>query len=150
MNKDFLITIALALCISSCSSQSISRDKVPSIVLNTFKAQYPNSDNVEWEKHGSAYEAEFDVNDSTEIAARIDEAGKLMLQKEDLTINELDPRVMTAIQGRYKEYAVDDVERIQKGSTVYYQVELKAKGRKEVNLVFSADGREDTSISYWD
>jgi hypothetical protein len=144
------MTIPLALCIASCSSQSISRDKVPSIVLNTFKAQYPNSNNVEWEKHGNAYEAEFDVNDSTEIVTRIDETGKLTMQKQDLALNELDPRVMTTIQSQYKDYTVDDVERIQKGSNVYYQVELKARGKKEMNLVFSADGREDKSIPYWD
>jgi len=145
-----MITIPLALLISSCSSQSISRDKVPSIVLNTFKVQYPNSNDVEWEKHGSVYEAEFDMNDSTEIAARIDEAGKLLMQKQDLTIADLDPRVVAAIQGQYKDYDIDDVERVKKSGTVYYQVELKAMGKKEVNLVFSADGKEEKNIPSWD
>ena len=150
MKKFLFFTFPMALIATSCSSQNISRDKVPSVVLNTFQAQHPNSTGVEWEKHGDIYEAEFDVNDTLEIVTRIDEAGKLMMEKQDITVSDLDPAVLTAIQSRYKEYRVDDVEKIQKGSNIFYQVELKAQGKKELNIVLAADGSEDKSLPYWD
>ena len=149
MKKYFFLVIPMAILISSCSSQSIPAHKVPSVVLNAFKAQYPGSNDVEWEKHGNTYEAEFDVTDTSEIVARIDESGNVVMKKEDLSVNQLEPTILTTIQSRYKDYRLDDVEKIQKGNSVFYQVELKAKGKKELNVVLAADGTEDKNLPYW-
>ena len=45
-----------------------------------------------------------------------------------------------------KEY---DVELLEKDGVSYYQVELEAKGKKDVNLVLGTDGTEQ-KIDYWD
>lgn len=150
MKRQIMIFIPMVLLIISCNGQDISRDKVPSLVLNTLKAKYPVSNDVEWEKHGNLYEAEFDINDSIEVSALIDETGKMVMQKRDVPNSELSSAIRTVIQNQYKDYMIDDVEKIEKEGAVYYQVELKGTLKKEVNLIFSTDGIEEKSISYWD
>lgn len=149
--KAFILSLcSSALLFSSCSSQGIASSKVPSVVHNTLKAKYPIANNVDWEKYGNVYEAELDINDSVEISVRIDDSGNLLMQKQDVPNNDLSTGIKTVIQDHYKDHRLNEVEKIEKNGAVYYQVELKGKGKKEVNLVFSADGREEKSISYWD
>ncbi len=150
MKKQLLISISLGLITISCSSQNIPSDKVPSIVLNAFKAKFPVTNDVDWEKHKNLYEAELDINDSTEVTVLIDEAGKLVMQKQDIPVSELSSGIMAVLQNQYKEHRIDDVEKIEKDGVIYYQVELNVKGKRDLNLVFSADGREEKSISFWD
>lgn len=147
MKKHIMIFIPIVILITACGAQDISGDKVPSLVLNTLKAQYPLSSDVEWEEHGDLYEAEFDMNDSIEVSARIDQAGKMVMQKQDIPLSELSSAIKTAIQNQYGEYVIDDVEKIQKEGAVYYQIELKGTSKKELNLIFSDDGKEEKNIS---
>jgi hypothetical protein len=72
------------------------------------------------------------------------------MQKHEITMNELPQSIIVYIQKQYKDYTIDEAEKIEKSGVVFYQVELEAKGRKDLHLVFSADGREDRSIGYWD
>jgi len=150
MKRQIIIFLPLAFLIASCNGQNISRDKVPSLVLNTLKAKYPLINDVDWEKHGNIYEAEFDLNDSTEISVRIDEAGGLIMQKQDVPNSNLTSEIAAVIKSQYKDYTIDDVEKIEKDGVIYYQVELKGKNKKEVNLVLLPDGTEEKKISYWD
>ncbi len=150
MKKHFYFIIPLALLIVSCQGQNISKDKVPSLVLNALKSNFPLANKVDWEKHGNLYEAELDLNDTTEVSLRIDDAGKLIMKKQDISKIELPTGVMNTIKSQYNTYEIDDVEKIQKNDSVYFQVELKAKGKRELNLVFSANGNEEKEITYWD
>ena len=148
--KEILILIPLALLIASCKGQNIAKEKVPSLVSNTLKSKFPTSNDVDWVKHGNIYEAELDINDSTELSVRIDESGKVLMQKQDIAVSELSAKIIIAIQNQYPSYTVDDVEKIEKDGSIFYQVELKGKGKKELNLVFSTDGKEEENITYWD
>ena len=150
MKRHVIIFVSLAFLIASCNGQNISKHKVPSLILNTLKAKYPLANDVDWKKHGNLYEAELDIKDSVEISVLIDDAGKLIMQKQDVPVRALTPGIATTIKNQYKDYTVDDVEKIEKNGTIYYQVELEAKNKKEVNLVFLPDGREEKEISFWD
>ena len=150
MKREILILIPLALLIASCKGQNIAKEKVPSLVSNTLKSKFPTSNDVDWVKHGNIYEAELDINDSTELSVRIDESGKVLMQKQDIAVSELSAKIIIAIQNQYPGYTVDDVEKIEKDGSIFYQVELKGKGKKELNLVFSTDGKEEENIAYWD
>ena len=150
MKKQIIILLPLALLFFSCSGQKISKEKVPSLVLNTLKAKYPLATDVDWKKQGNLYEAELDINDTTEISVRIDDAGKLIMHKQDVSSNDLTSGIMGILKNKYKDYSIDDIEKIESSSAIYYQVELKGKGKKKLNLVFSEEGREENNISYWD
>jgi biopolymer transport protein ExbD len=150
MKRQVIIFLPLAFLIVSCNGQNISKDKVPSLVLNTLKAKYPLINDVDWEKHTNLYEAELDLNDSTEISVRIDEAGGLIMQKQDVPHSNLTSEIAGVIKSQYTDYTIDDVEKIEKDGVIYYQVELKGKNKKEVNLVLLPDGTQEKKFSYWD
>ena len=143
-------TIFIGILFSSCRAQDISEKKIPAVVLNSLKAKYPVAKNIDWEKHGTNYEAEFDVNDSAEISVQIDTGGNILMEKQDVSQSELGQAIVATIQEVYKGYVIDDAEKINKAGAVYFQAELEAKGKKKLQLVFFADGREDKSTPYWD
>ncbi len=151
MRQSIMIIVAgfFLLAAMGCSSQSIPAGKVPSLVLNSVKGKYPDASKVDWEKTKSMYEAEVQLTDSTEVTLQLDGNGKILMQKSDLAHNMLPAAVLTALQTRYKEYTIDDVELLEKDGVSYYQVELEAKGKKDLNLVLGADGTEQ-KIGYWD
>ena len=150
MNGKLLGVLVMAGLLSACSNQEISSGKVPSVVLNAISQQYPVKEEVEWKKRGQLYEAEIDLNDSVDLTVQVNEAGKIIMRKQDIAVAELPDAVRTAIRTEYPDHTIDDAERMEKDGLVYYQVELNTSGTKEKNLVFSADGKEDKNTAFWD
>ena len=72
------------------------------------------------------------------------------MQKYDIPGAELPDQVVEAIRGKYKEYSIEDAERLERAGRTYYQVELDHKRRKDLNLVFLPDGNEDKKMYFWD
>ena len=144
------VIILGAMFAAACTSNHISQSKVPSVVLNTLKAQYPITDDVAWEKDHDVYEADVKINDSTEVTICIDETGKLVMQKQDIPAAGLPAPVIASIQNNYKDYAIDEAERLERNGRTYYQVELNKIRKKDLNLVFSPDGNEEKKMYYWD
>lgn len=150
MKEKIVGFLVVAGMVTACSNQEIASSKVPSVVLNAVSEQYPAKDNVEWKKLGKLYEADIDLNDSMDVTVQVNEAGQVMMQKQDITTAELPAAILSAVQAQYADYMVDEVEKVTKGSTVYYQMELEASGKKDKKIVFSADGKEDSSMEFWD
>lgn len=141
----------VGLCIvAGCSGSHIAHEKVPSVVQNTLKAQYPITNHVVWEKDHDLYEADVRINDSTEVTICIDETGRLVMQKYDIPVTQLPAQVVAAIREKYKEYAIDEAERLERGGKTYYQVELDHMRKKDLNLVFLPDGTDDKKMYFWD
>jgi hypothetical protein len=140
-----IITIA-SFWLSSCS-QDIPAAKVPSVVQNTLQAKFSNAGKIEWEKKNNEYEAEFHL-DSIEYTVLIDGSGKIVMYKQDIKENELPAVVAGAISQAYAGYKIDDAEKLEKDGVVYYQVELEAKSKKDMQLVFTTDGKIAEQITY--
>lgn len=147
--KTFAILSALIFTAASCSSQEISSGKVPSVVVNSVSEKYPNATKIDWKKTKDLYEAEFKVNDSTEVELRLAANGQLTASKHEMNPQSLPAAVRAAVQQAYPEHRIDEAEEIRKGAEVYYQVELEGRG-KDVQKVYTADGKETTAITYWD
>jgi uncharacterized membrane protein YkoI len=146
MKWTVFIVIPSFLSLGSCS-QDIPADKVPSVVLNAVQTKFGTAGKIEWEKKKDLYEAEFKM-DSIEYAVYIDAAGKLVMSKLDIKENELPPAVAMIISTEYIGYKIDDAEKVEKDGMIYYQVELEGKGKKDLELVFSADGKLATEMNY--
>lgn len=147
----FSITVfSLAILFSSCSTQDIPASKVPSVVLNTVVEKYPATNEVDWKKANKQYEAEVKLNDSTDITFLIDDAGRILKQKEDIDRAGIPTPILTVITNAYAGYGIDDAEKLTIGNTIYYQFELDGSGKKDVNLVFTAEGAVSNEIKYWD
>ncbi|NTS39278.1 PepSY-like domain-containing protein [Flavisolibacter sp. BT320] len=150
MKEKMIGLFVVAGLLTACSSREIASSKVPSVVLNAVSEKYPSQEKVDWKKVGKAYEAEIDLNDSVEVEIQVSENGQVIMQKQDIDTSELPAPVQATIKAQYPDFTIDDVERVTKGSVVYYQLELEATGKKDKKLVFSADGKEETSIPFWD
>ncbi|HEY1020793.1 MAG TPA: PepSY-like domain-containing protein [Flavisolibacter sp.] len=150
MKEKMLGVLIVAGLLTACSNQGISSSKVPSVVLNAVSEQFPVQEEVEWKKQGNLYEAEIDLNDSVDITVQVNEAGQVLLQKQDIGAAELPAAIQSAIQAQYAGYTIDEAEKVTKGGAVYYQMELEASGKKDKKIVFSADGKEDSNTAFWD
>jgi uncharacterized membrane protein YkoI len=146
MKTILLIITASAVSLSSCS-QDLPVSKVPSVVQNTVQSTFANAADIEWEKKNEIYEAEFDVA-HVDYKAHIDASGKLIVYKVDLKVNELPAAIATAISHEYAGYEIDDADKLEKDGTIYYQVELDAKGKKNKQLVYTVDGKPAQHINY--
>ena len=144
----FLTLIVSASLFSLCScSQDIPAGKVPSVVLNTVQAKFGNAGKIEWEKKNNLYEAEFKM-DSTDYSVYIDPASKLVMHKQNIKKDELPAALSTVIRTEYDGYRIDEVEKVVKDGVIFYQVELEGKGKKDLELVFTADGKPSLQMNY--
>jgi hypothetical protein len=148
MRYQLIVLILSCLTLGSCD-HGIRENKVPSVVKNTFKARHPLSTDVEWEKDGTTYEAEFDWK-GREISVKIEEAGKYLMEKQELPQQELPPVIVNLVKGNYKDYVIEETEKLVTGNVTCYQVELDARGKEEIKLVLHADGAPAVGINYWD
>lgn len=146
MKSAILLATVVAISLVSCG-QEIPASKVPSVVQNTIQSKFANAVDIEWEKKNNFYEAEFDV-DKIDHKAHIDASGKLLSYKTDININELPAAVTGAVNTGHAGFNIDDAEKLEKDGTIYYQVELDAKGQKDKKLVYTADGKPATNITY--
>ncbi len=146
MKTILLSLVALSAGFLSCS-QDIPANQVPSVVQNTFQSKFPNPTDVEWEKKDGFYEVEFDVN-KIDHKAHIDPAGKMIMFKMEIRKDELPAAVATVVSQEYKDYDIDDADKLEKDGTTYYQVELDAKGKEDKLLVFTLDGKLAENINY--
>lgn len=138
---------------TSCNSQNMAQEKVPAVVVNTLQTQFPNATGIDWEKKGGLYEADFDVAGSEDITVQIDASGKMLMQKQEVTGATLPAGIQTAVQAEYKDFTIDEVEKVEKEGATYYQLELDGKGLKSIKgkkLVLTAEGQTAANVAFWD
>ncbi|WP_291906393.1 PepSY-like domain-containing protein [Chitinophaga sp. CB10] len=146
MKALFLSLLALAFAGASIA-QDIPGSQVPAAIVKAFKLKFPRTSKVEWEKKGNSYEAEFKV-DRRDYKAIYDAAGKLQTYKREIRANELPAAVRNAISSQYKDYRIDEADRLEKNGKVYYQVELDGEPHDQ-KVVFNANGTVAGDVVYW-
>jgi uncharacterized membrane protein YkoI len=147
--KKILVGIALVgASVIAAQAQDVAAKDVPEAVKNALSQKYANATDLDWEKHGDNYEADFDV-DRIDHAAMIDPSGKILMTRRDVMEKDLPQGLRTAIGQNYKGMRVDDVEQVEKDGKTYYQLELDQKGQDK-KVVLAQDGKEVTDPAYWD
>ena len=147
--KIVVIGIAvLGMTLTACS-QDIAQSKVPSVVTNALQSKFSAATKIDWEKKKGVYEAEFH-QDSLEYTVEIDGTGNITRQKLDITVQQLPTNIAQAISSQYRDFTIEDAEKVEVNGTTYYQVELDApRGKKDVQLVFDAAGTAAKN-AFWD
>ena len=139
MKSVSLFIAAIAISILSCG-QDIPDSKVPSVVLNAVKSKYPGAGDVDWEKKKDYYKAEFDI-DKVEHTFHIDESGKVLQHKKEITLAELPAAAQENIKSSHAGFEIDDIAIIEKNGQTFYEVELEAKGQKDKKVYFDTQGK---------
>lgn len=128
--------------------RDISARDVPRPVMKAFNSTFPDASDVEWEKKGKEYEADFEIQ-NIDYSARFSAQGNLVMQKNDVLVLDIPDAVNSTIENEYAGYHIDDVEKIEIEGREYFQVELDGKMRDR-KVVFSADGNKANTVKYWD
>ncbi len=132
--------------LSSCDDEVLP-EKVPLEVRQNLLSTFPLAYNIEWEKSGKDYEADFTVH-AAEHCALFRHSGELMQYKRALPSSELPEAVSSSISRSYPGYRIKEAEFATKNNISFYQV-LFINKAAEVEMVFSADGQQ-LSQAYWD
>jgi len=130
------------------ANHEIAADRVPSVVINTFQKQFPNSTDVGWETVGNGYEVDFEAG-SIDHTALIAVEGNVVKYRYDIAAPALPDAVTAKIVADYENRSVDDPEILKIGNDTYYQVELD-DGPNDLRLVFHENGEVDTEVEYYE
>src|SRR5690554_7865816 len=87
-------------------AQDIPQSEVPSVVLNTFKKEFPKAVDIEWEKKGEQFNVEFELGWSVDYEAWFSADGKLIRYTEDIPAKDLPSAVKNTITSRSEERRV--------------------------------------------
>ena len=82
----YVFVILLAVFTQSCSEKKLSTSEVPTSVISTFNAKYPNASDIEWEKDQengkTLYEVECKFN-GKEVKAKFNTDGSFVAEEND-------------------------------------------------------------------
>jgi hypothetical protein len=118
-----------------------SHDAIPnSALIQKFHADFPKAHDVEWEIADSIYEVEFEIK-SRDYKAYYDTKGNLLMYIQEIRRTELPATVKNAAESKYPKYRFEDIDKIWRGTAVFYKVEMENKSSDmEVKLIIGEDG----------
>jgi hypothetical protein len=118
---------------------SHSRDVMPPAKpAAKFKVDFPQAFDVEWEVADSIYEVEFDVK-FRDWKAYYDAEGNLLMTVEELYRSELPAIVKNAAEATYPKFHFEDIDKIRRGTEIFYKIEMEHHDT-EVELLVRSDG----------
>ncbi|MDZ7754919.1 PepSY-like domain-containing protein [Rhodohalobacter sp.] len=139
--KYLLIIFAWTFSIfGTVNGQDIPASQVPDAVINSFSNDFSNGRDVEWEKKTGYFEVDFETGWGRDHEARYDEAGSLLYHKEEIRNRELPDIVTDRIRSEYKDYNIDDAERIKEGDVTKYLVTLDSRRLNDLDLLIDDKG----------
>jgi hypothetical protein len=116
-----------------------SRDvNPPSLLASKFKADFPKAHGVEWELADSVYNVEFKLR-FRDCEAYYDFEGNLLMLVEEITRSELPAVVKNAAEAKYPKFGFEDIDRIRRGTEVFYKIEMEHRDT-DVKLLIKSDG----------
>ncbi|MDR2027589.1 MAG: PepSY-like domain-containing protein [Prevotellaceae bacterium] len=116
-----------------------ARDVMPPAALAAkFKSDFPKAYDAEWEVADSIYEVEFDLK-FRDCEAYYDARGNLLMVVEEIYRSELPATVKNVAKAKYPGYSFEDIDRIRRGTEVFYKIEMERRDA-EVKLLIKADG----------
>ena len=132
-----------AVVLTSCDKEDDIRiSDVPSAVMNSFDANFPNASRAEWEKKSGCIVADF-WQDGMDMSAWYNPNGEWLMTESDLGVNlsVLPQAVQDAFKSsQYANWHVDDIDKYERPNNVFYLIEIETKGESDRDLFFAPDG----------
>lgn len=136
MKKALFIISAAALFSCGTSAQDLKTSDVPAAVKSAFEKLYPSVKDVDWEKEGANYEAEFDLS-KVETSVVFDATGNLLETETAIAISELPKEASNYITKTHPGKKIKEAAKITAANgTVTYEAEVD-----ESDLIFDAGGK---------
>ena len=129
--------------LTSCDKEDDIRiSDVPSAVMNSFDANFPNASRAEWEKKSGCIVADF-WQDGMDMSGWYNPNGEWLMTESDLGVNlsVLPQAVQDAFKSsQYANWHVDDIDKYERPNDVFYLIEIETKGESDRDLFFAPDG----------
>lgn len=136
--KTWMFVMSVMGFVSVSAAQDLPQNQVPSLVLNAFQSKYTNATDVEWKLKDGLYQAEFEV-DTKDHNLWIDKNGTVKKHKEDFPKAQLPVAIREKIENEFKDYRIDDVDRLEADGKVSFLVDLDGKP-EDREVLFNIDG----------
>lgn len=133
---------------SLVNAQEISRNQVPSVVVNEFQKRFPKAVDVDWETENGVYEVEFEVN-RLDHQVWFDKEGHILKQKEEIRTKSLPASIRSAVRQRHGGYRIAEVDKLTRHDTTVYKLEIRSLFRDDVDIFIGEDGKEVAGF-LWD
>lgn len=117
-----LLAIFVSVALIACSNDSAPTSKVPQVVINSLNSQFPNAMDVDWEKEGRYYVAEFMYNLDGSVAkfetdVWFSSDGNWRMTVIDVPYSELPQTVQNSFAAsEYANWKVEDVDIVKRNS----------------------------------
>ena len=135
MKKLALLAVA-ALITSLTFAQKIQEKDLPVSVIKAFQKNFPQAKVETWEKEGSNFEAEFELN-HVEQSVLFDAQGNLLETEAEIELNQLPKVVLEYVKANYKGQRVKKAAKITDAKgTVTFEAEIKG-----MDLLFDSTGK---------
>ena len=123
-----IVAISLASCSSAQKTEKEGNDsKIPVIVQDAFKKQFPTITDVDWEQEGADYEAEFE-NGEVETSVVINASGVILETETEMEPNTLPKAILDYVETNYKGQKVKEAAKIiHNDGSVNYEAEVNKK-----------------------
>jgi hypothetical protein len=134
-----LIGIALLMLTTTLVKAQGALASVPSPVMQSFTALYPNVKDVAWNYNEPNYEARFKLRNKG-MMLMFDESGSVSEIKNEVPAIELPATVRSFIETNYRGWSFVKSMYVVVNSDPYHEAYLK-KGDEEVTLVFDRNAQ---------
>ncbi len=112
---------------------------VPAAAKNKLKALYPKAEKVKWDKEGTNFEANFEVND-TEMSVIFDAKGTVLETETEIEKDDLPAAVKNALKKDFAGYDVEETAKIEKNGKTTFEAQVK-KGEIKLDAIYSPVGK---------
>lgn len=131
--------VASVLTFSCANAQKMNETDVPANVKSGFAKKYPGAKVEKWEKEGTDYEAEFDLN-KVETSAVFDASGNFKEVEQEIKTSELPKAVTDYCTKNYAGYKLTEAAKITDSTgKVMYEAEM-SKGKEHFDALFDDKG----------
>lgn len=131
----------------SCDDDDYPFSEVPSVVLNSFRTEYPDATDAEFSKEGENYEVEFEIagNDN---AALINPSGNILKEKKEIPWDSIPAEVREKLDNEYGKKDIKDPELVRTGEEIHYQAEVE-RFLTDEKVVLDKTGKQDSGLDFW-
>lgn len=127
--KRLFVALSLLLTVSATTAFASGSVTVTDQVLASFKKEFPGAELIEWVQTGDYYKATFVLAEHRTVAYFTSD-GDLQGSARSIFYSQLPLVVMTAIDKRYTDAEVLDVNELNNSNGTFYQVSLEVKNKK--------------------
>ncbi|MGC3945014.1 MAG: PepSY-like domain-containing protein [Chryseolinea sp.] len=140
-----LIGIALLMLTTTLVKAQGALASVPSPVMQSFTALYPNIKDVAWNYNEPNYEARFKLRNKG-MMLMFDESGSVSEIKNEVPATDLPGTVLEFVENNYRGWQLMKAMYVVVNNDPYHETYLK-KGEEEVTLVF--DRNAQLLVTVW-